>query len=248
MKARTKEELDFIRKSGQISAVALKKGLSKAEIGANLLDIERVVREAIEEGGADPAFMTVEGYEWATCLCLNDEVVHGVPRDIILKEGDLFTIDTGARYKGWCTDTAWTIKVGGGTNKLLSVGEEAMWAGIKQARAGNRVGDISAEMQRVIEKENGFCVVRSLVGHGIGKKLHEDPQIPGYGRKGTGPLLVEGMTVAIEAIYSESSMDVKMASDDWTYLTEDGSMAGMFEMSVIVGATGPEVLTDWRKA
>jgi methionyl aminopeptidase len=192
--------------------------------------------------------MTVEGYKWATCLCLNDEVVHGIPRDMVLKIGDLFTIDTGARYKGWCTDTAWTIKVGGGTNKLLSVGEEAMWAGIKQARAGNRVGDISAEMQRVIEKENGFCVVRSLVGHGIGKTLHEDPQIPGYGRKGTGPILVEGMTVAIEAIYSESSLDVKMASDGWTYLTEDGSMAGMFEMSVIVGATGPEVLTDWRKA
>lgn len=247
MKGRTPEELELVRKSGQISAKAMKRGLRLVKVGANLLEIEKAIRDEIESGGADPAFMTVEGYPFASCLCINDEVVHGLPRNIRLKAGDLFTIDTGARFQGWCTDTAWTVKVGGGSSKLLAVGEEAMWAGIKQAKAGNRVGDISAEMQRVVEKENGFCVIRTLVGHGIGKKLHEEPEIPGYGRAGVGSLLVEGMTLAIEIIYSESSLDVGLGDDGWVYKTLDGSMAGMFEMSVIVGKDGPEVITDWRK-
>lgn len=247
MKARTETELDLMRKSGQISAVALKKGLEMAQVGSKLTDIERVVKETIEASGAGCAFMTVPGYKYATCLCLNDEVVHGMPREITLKRGDLLTIDTGARFDGWCTDTAWTVEVGGGTNKFLAVGEEAMWAGIKQAKAGNRVGDISAEMQRVVERENNFCVIRTLVGHGIGKKLHEEPEVPGYGRRGTGSELIEGMTIAIEIIYSESSFEVKLGGDGWVYQTIDGSMAGMFEMSVVVGKDDPEVLTDWRK-
>lgn len=247
MRPRTESELELIRQSGLISAKAMKKGLELVKPGANLLDIEQAVRGEIEGNSAKPAFMTVAGYKWASCLCINDEVVHGIPHDRVLKEGDLFTIDTGARFQEWCTDTAWTVKVGGGSDKFLSVGEEAMWAGVKQAKAGNRVGDISAAMQEVVESRNYYCVIRSLVGHGIGKELHEEPQVPGYGTKGRGPVLTEGMTLAIEIMYSESSYDVELGADGWVYKTEDGSLSGMFEMSVIVGKNGPEVLTDWRK-
>lgn len=243
--ARTPEQLQLIRKSGVITAKALKKVLDNAKPGVSLVELDRIAEEEIRRLGGEPSFMTVEGYSWATCLTINNEVVHGIPRPIQLHEGDIFSIDMGAVFKGWHTDSAWTIIVGGGTNQLLETGEKAMWNGIKKAVTGHRVGDISSAMQTTLE-DKGYSVVRSLVGHGVGQHLHEEPEIPGYGVPNTGPKLIKNMTIAIEAIYAEGSGEVETSSDGWTIVTKDSSMHGFFEMSVIVGDKKPEVLTDWR--
>lgn len=251
---RTLKEQKLLKKSGSITAHALKKGLEVATVGANLLEIERVVEEEIKRLGGESSFKTVPGYHWTTCLTINNEVVHGVPRDYVLKEGDVLSIDLGAIYEGWHTDAAWSVLVESRESRVenrekkrfLQIGEEAMWAGLKQALMGNRIGDIGAAMQMVVEKKGGYRVVRTLVGHGIGRELHEEPEVPGFGEKHTGIVLKEGMSLAIEAIYTESSYDVKLAPDKWTYVSADGSLGAMFEMSVIVGKKSALVLTDWR--
>lgn len=289
MKPLTKEELDLMRKSGEMSAKALKNVLFAVKSGVSLVDLEKVVADTIEELGGTASFKTVPGYHWYSCITVNEEVVHGIPRDIVLRKGDKVSIDLGALYKGWHTDTAWSVVVEGEADqrvsesanqqidedeskseiahlqrnrapgaksetnaevdkrrKFLAVGEEALWAGVKKAVAGNRIGDISEAMQKTVEG-GGYEVVRSLVGHGVGRELHEDPEVPGFGKAGTGPVLHEGMTIAIEAIYTESSQEVKLADDGWTISSADGSLGGLFEMTVIVGKDKAEVITDWRK-
>jgi methionyl aminopeptidase len=255
---RKPEELKLMRKSGEMSAHALKNVLKAVKSGVSLEELEAVVAETIEEMGGTASFKTVPGYHWYSCININEEVVHGIPRDIRLKKGDKVSIDLGALYKGWCTDTAWSVIVEDGEEseisdeeiirrkKFLAVGEEAMWAGIKNAVAGKRIGDISEAMQKTIEGA-GFEVVRSLVGHGIGKELHEAPEVPGFGKAGTGMVLQEGNTIAIEAIYTESTREVVLAPDGWTIASADGSLGGLFEMTVIVGKDRAEVITDWRK-
>ncbi len=272
MKPRSSQELELMRKSGRISAAALKKAVEMSKVGVNLLEIEAAAERVIKDLGGQSSFKTVPGYHWTTCLTVNNEVVHGIPRDYILQEGDILSIDLGAVYEGWHTDCAWSVLVSPATDyrlqttakrhsgkqsaariseaekaRFLSIGEEGMWAGVKQAKAGNRIGDIGAAMQGVVEDKGGFKVVRTLVGHGIGRVLHEDPEVPGFGEKGIGFKLDSGMTLAIEAIYTESTYNVELAPDNWTYVSDDGSLAGMFEMSVVVGDKGAEVLTDWRK-
>lgn len=255
MKPRKPEELELMRKSGEMSAKALKNVLAAVKIGVTLVELEKVVAETIENLGGTASFKTVPGYHWYSCININEEVVHGIPREIVLKKGDKVSIDLGALYKGWHTDTAWSVIVDGEgevteeikkRKKFLAVGEEALWKGIKKAVSGNRIGDISAAMQETIEGA-GFEVVRSLVGHGIGKELHEEPEVPGFGKAGTGMVLQEGMTIAIEAIYTESTQDVVLAEDGWTIASSDGSLGGLFEMTVIVGKQEAEVVTDWRK-
>lgn len=243
---RSAEELKLMRKSGYISARALKRAINQAKVGISLLEIDRVATEEIKSLGGELSFITEPGYKWATCLTVNDEVVHGIPRDIILKEGDLLSIDVGALYKGWHTDTAWSIVVGGKPTKFLQVGKEALWKGIKQAQAGKRIGDISESIQKTVESA-GYSISRSLVGHGVGKKLHEDPEVPGFGKKGTGPYLKKGMTLAIEVIYTEGKADLQLAEDGWTISSKDGSLGGLFEMTVIIADSKPEVITDWRE-
>lgn len=245
MLPRTKQELALMRTSGRISAMALKGAILVAKPGVRLIDVDEVAEDTIIREGGRPAFKSVPGFYWATCLTVNDEVVHGLPRDIKLQRGDILGIDVGAEYKGWCTDAAWSLVVGGDRSKFLKAGEEALWDGIKKAIAGNKVGDISAAIQEKIEK-SGFSVVRSLVGHGVGKKLHEEPEIPGFGKVGTGAPLLEDMTIAIEVIYTQGSHETVIADDGWTISSRDGSLGGLFEMTVIVGKHNAEVLTDWR--
>ncbi len=248
----TADELDLMRQSGRISAQALKLAIESVHEGQSLEEIDKLVENKIKELGGGSSFKTVPGYNWTCCLTVNEEVVHGIPRPIILKAGDVLSIDMGTVYQGWHTDTAWSVIVPGSKEDLskkerfLKIGEKSLWAAIDQAKAGNRIGDISAAMQEVIETEGGYKVIRSLVGHGVGRQLHDDPEIPGFGFKGTGEVLVEGMTIAIEAIYTESTQEVVLDDDGWTLVSDDGSLGGMFEMSVIVGKDGPEVLTDWR--
>lgn len=246
VKPRQAGELKLMRKSGQISAYALKKVLRSIKPGVNLLALDSIAEEEIVKRGAKPSFKTVDGYKWTTCLCVNDELVHGIPRDIVLKTGDIVSVDVGAVYKGWHTDTAWSVVVGDEPNKFLKAGEEALWKAIKQAVEGNFIGDISHEIQSTIEKA-GFSVSRNLIGHGVGRELHEVPDVPGIGQKGIGLQLQSGMTLAIEVIYAEKSSEVKLAKDGWTYEVADGSNAGLFEMSVVVGKERAEVLTDFRK-
>lgn len=242
---KTALELELMRKSGHISAKALRKTLASVKPGVSLLELEEIAHREIKAHGADAAFKTVEGYQYSTCLTINDEVVHGIPRDIKLKDGDLLSIDLGARFKGWCTDTAWSVVVGGPSNFFLSTGEKALWQGIDQAVEGNRIGDISAAIQNVVEGA-GFSVSRSLIGHGVGRQLHEPPEVPGFGEAGTGIVLKSGMCLAIEVIYTGGRPEVVLAPDNWTLVSADHSLGGLFEMTIIVGKDSPEVITDWR--
>jgi methionyl aminopeptidase len=248
---RTEEELELMRKSGQITALALKKTIEAVKPGVSLFELDQIAEKEMRDLDASASFKTVPGYDFATCMNVNDEVVHGIPRkDVILKEGDVLKIDLGALYKSWHTDSAWTVVVGGDDNKkwgkFLSAGEEAMWAGVKNAVVGNHIGDISSAMQTVIER-NGLTVVRSLAGHGVGRAGHEEPEVPGFGTPKTGEKLLENMTLAIEIIYTDGGEDMYTKEDNWTLATDDGSTAGLFEMSVIVKEGKAEVLTDWRK-
>ena len=241
-------ELDLMRKSGEISAKALKKTMDSAEVGVTLKQLDQIAESEIKRFGAKSAFKTVPGYNFATCLTVNDEVVHGIPREVKLRRGDKLSIDLGALYKGWYTDVAWSISVGTGLNEktpFLKAGEKALWSAIDKAIPGNHVGDISSAIQNIIE-ESGFSVVRSLIGHGVGKALHEAPEIPGVGVGGEGSVLKMGMTLAIEVIYTGGAPDVSLSSDGWTVMTLDHSLGGLFEMTVVIKKDAPEVITDWR--
>jgi methionyl aminopeptidase len=250
-----KDQLELMRKSGVISAKALKKALETAQVGVSELELDKAAGDEIYKRGGDWSYKTVPDYHWATCVTVNQEVVHGIPKERKIQNGDLVSVDLAAMYKGWHTDNAWTILVGQETSdksqeweekkRFLQVGEEALFLGIKQAVAGKRVGDISAAIQKKVEGA-GYHVVRALVGHGVGREMHEEPEVPGYGRPGTGPVLKEGMTLAIEVIYAAGTSEVVIADDNWTYESEDGSMSGLFEMSIVVGKKKAEILTDWR--
>lgn len=247
MKSRNQYELTLMRKSGKIAASALSRAVRSVKVGVTELEVDEAVKNEIYKLGGDLSYKTVPGYKYATCITVNEQVVHGIPTTRKFETGDIVSIDLAVMYKGWHTDCAWTVLLGSDKEKekFLQIGEQALWESIKQAVPGNKVGDISSAIQKRVE-EGGYDVVRSLVGHGVGKSLHEDPQIPGAGVAGTGPFLKEASTLAIEVIYAEGKADVVLAPDNWTFETEDKSWGGLFEMTVIVDQH-PEVLTDWRK-
>lgn len=245
MIVKTKEELAIMREGGQKLGKILQTLLDYSISGRSLVEIDARAEELIGEAGGTASFKTVPGYKWATCLCVNEVVVHGIPTEYKLRKGDVFTIDIGMLYKGLHTDTAWTKIVDGQNDEFLRAGEEALWKAIGEARVGNRVGHLSKAIEDTIVPA-GFSIVKSLVGHGVGKMLHEDPQIPGFlrGKREDTPLLEEGMTIAIEVIYAMSKGDVKQANaDGWTIATKDGSTSAVFEHTVAIGAAGPVVLT-----
>jgi len=246
---KTAREIKAMREGGRITAAALKKILAAARPGAVLRDLDRLADEEISRGGGEPAFKRVEGYSFATCLNVNEGIVHGIPNGRELKEGDLLSADLGTYYGGLNTDCSWTVYVGdeeqAPPRKLafLETGREALARAIAQAVPGKRVDHISAAMQEVIEAA-GYRPADTLVGHGIGKDLHEDPQVPCLVRSGKGPELKEGMTLAIEAIYTEGPPNLKIEEDGWTLATEDGGLSGLFEHTVAVTAEGPIILTE----
>lgn len=237
-------ELKLIRKSGQIAAAALKKALLAVKPGVTELKIDQIAKDEIFKLGGDLSYKTVPGYDFATCITVNEQVVHGIPTERQFKEGDLVSIDLAVQYRGWHTDCAWTILLGKDPEKqkFLQAGEKALWKAIDQAVEGARIGDISATIQSEVEAA-GYSVVRSLVGHGVGKSLHQDPEIPGVGIAGTGPFIKNGMSLAIEVIYTKGSYELLLEKDGWTYSTADKSWGGLFEMSVIAGKGKAEVLT-----
>lgn len=246
-------QLDEMRKSGYITAFVLKKVLNQVKEGVSCLELDQLAESLLKRLGGEPSFKTVKGYLWSTCITINEQVVHGIPTQRILKAGDLISVDLGTVFKGWHTDAAWTVLVKGNQQtkegldkeKFLQVGEEALWKAVDQAVVGLRVGDISHAIQLQVEGA-GYSVVRSLVGHGVGRVLHDKPEIPGYGKPDTGIFLKKGMTLAIEVIYTSGGWEVVLGEDGWTFYSADHSLAGLFEMTVVVGKKKAEVLTDWR--
>jgi methionyl aminopeptidase len=214
--------------------------------GTTTLDLEKYVARRFKELGARPAFKGYRGYPCCLCASVNEEVIHGIPSDRrILKEGDIVSLDTGVILDGYVGDSAITVAVGTiseAAQRLMRVTEEALELAAQQVRLGNRLGDISATVQQHAEK-NGYSVVREFVGHGIGKAMHEEPQIPNFGRPGRGPVLKEGMVFAIEPMVNAGVAAVQVLDDNWTAVTADGALSAHFEHMVAVTRNGPDVLT-----
>lgn len=249
---KTEAELEIMARGGKILARIRDRLLDEVKVGTVPLQIDNLAKKLIQEAGGRPSFMTVKDYKWATCINVNDEVVHGIPGDKPLKEGDVVGLDVGLFYEGFHTDTSWTtvvrssqFAVDRSKEKFLTVGKQALRNAISEARLGNRVGHISKAIQDTIEGA-GYSVVRSLVGHGVGKKLHQPPQIPGIlTRKIEDTLaLQKGMVLAIEAIYNMGKPEITYKNNDgWTLATLDGSISGLFEETVAISQKGPIVLT-----
>lgn len=221
--------------------------VSKIGPGVKLLELEQLADSLINKSGGEAAFKQVPGYEWATCININEGVVHGVPSAYEIQDGDVVSVDVGMIYRGWHTDTSTTVVAGKGNPKkqqLLRVGKLALAAAIKAARIGNRIGHISQAMELVLQ-QGGMSPVRTLTGHGIGRTLHEFPPIPCFleGRVEDTAVINEGVGLAIEAIYTTGRPETKVAADGWTVVTVDGSLAGLFEETVFITAQGPLVLT-----
>lgn len=209
------------------------------------MDLDAVAETVIREAGAAPSFKGYQGFPAAICASVNEELVHGIPGDRVLQEGDIVAVDIGAYYKGYHGDGAWTYpvgEIGTETQRLLEVTEASLYEGIRQACAGNRLSDVSHAVQTAVESQ-GFSVVREYVGHGIGRDMHEAPQIPNYGPPGRGPRLKPGMVLAIEPMVNVGGPEVKTLIDNWTVVTVDGSLCAHFEHTVAIGEDGPVILT-----
>ncbi len=240
------QALDRMREAGRLLGRALRVCREMAKPGVSTLEIDREVETLITQAGARPAFKGYRGFPATICASINEEVVHGIPAaHRRLAEGDIVGLDLGAVVDGYYADAAITVPVGEVTpevQRLVDVTRESLERGIAQARPGRRLGDISAAVQRHVEAA-GFSVVRAFVGHGIGRQLHEDPQIPNFGEPGKGPILRPGMVLAIEPMVTMGHWGVRVLADRWTAVTEDGSWAAHFEHTVAVTDAGPEVLT-----
>jgi methionyl aminopeptidase len=240
------EELLRMRRAGQVVIAAKRLCRDLVAPGISTLELDAAVEALIRRMGAAPAFKGYRGFPATICISINEEVVHGIPAaHRRLKEGDIVGIDLGAIVDGYYADAALTLAVGevpAKVGRLLEVTREALELGIDQARPGRRLGDISATVQRRVESA-GFGVVRSFVGHGIGRQLHEDPQVPNFGEPGKGPVLRPGMVLAIEPMVTMGHWEVRVLEDRWTAVTADGSLAAHFEETVAITTDGPDVLT-----
>lgn len=236
-----------MRRAGRITAGAITRILEAVRPGVTTAQLDGVGEEAIRGAGAVPSFKGYRGFPASICTSVNDQIVHGIPGSRVLKEGDLLSLDVGAIWEGYHGDSAVSVFVGGEppsaeAEKLLRVTEDALEAGIGMLRSGGRLGDVSHAVQHVVEGA-GFSVVREYVGHGIGRSLHEDPPIPNFGDPGRGPKLGPGLVVAIEPMVNLGGWETRVLADDWTVVTEDGSLSAHFEHTIAITDDGPEVLT-----
>jgi methionyl aminopeptidase len=239
------EEIEKARASNRIVAEVLSKLREKIKPGVTTRELDKFAESVTEKRGAKPAFKGYRGYPYSLCTSVNEQVVHGMPSERVLIEGDIIGIDFGVCHQGFFGDAAVTLPVGKVDEKalrLMQVTEQSLYAGIERAGAGNRLGDISAAVQGKVEAA-GFSVVRDFVGHGIGKNLHEDPQIPNFGKKGRGVELKTGMILAIEPMVNAGGYKVRVLPDGWTVITEDGSLSAHFEHSVAITENGPDILS-----
>lgn len=250
IKIKNAHEIKLMRRSGQLAQRILNRLGEAAQVGVSSHELDEMAWRYLREAGADSPFYGYLGrhntpFPGAICASLNEAVVHGVPTREPLKSGDIIALDVGSVVQGWIGDTAGTFAIGEipeSTQRLLRVTKEALFLGIKEARVGNRVGDISHAIQTHVE-EHGYHVVEALVGHGVGRSLHEDPNVPNFGKKKDGPRLRPGMTIAIEPMVNEGTAEVRYLDDEWTCVSADGSLSAHYEHTVAILSDGPEILT-----
>ena len=244
---KTNEEIELLRENNLLVSQALAEVGKHIKPGVTTKELNRIAEDFIRSHGAIPSFLGYEGYPASACISVNEQVVHGIPSDYVIKEGDIVSVDLGTFMTGVNGDSAYTFAVGeiaDDVRQLLEVSKEALYKGTAQAKAGNRVGDISAAVQEYAESF-GYGVVRELEGHGLGRKMHEAPGVPNYGARGRGPLLKEGMVICIEPMITMGNRAIVFERDGWTVRTRDRKPAAHFEFAVAIRKDGPDVLTDF---
>ena len=245
---KTAEEIELLRENNLLVSATLAEVGKHVRPGVSTLELDKLAEEFIRSHGAEPGFLGYGGFPNTLCMSVNEEVVHGIPSaKRILKEGDVLSVDCGTLMKGFYGDSAYTFAVGEIAPEvadLLRVTKEALYKGVAPAKVGNRVGDVASAVQEHAER-HGYSVVRELVGHGLGRKMHEEPEVPNYGARGRGPLLKEGMVICIEPMINMGARYVVFERDGWTVRTRDRKPSAHFEFAVAVGKEGPDVLTDF---
>ncbi len=242
------QEIEQMAASGAILARCLQMLRSKARAGVTTGDLDEAAETFIRSQGAEPAFKGYRGFPGSICASPNSMIVHGIPGKYKLQRGDILSIDVGVVLNGWVSDAAVTVPIGPVSpiaTRLMQTTRESLFEAVELVRPGNHLGDVSAAVQRKVEAD-GFAIVRALVGHGVGREMHEDPQIPNHGEPGTGPELEEGMVLAIEPMTTAGDDGIRVGSDNWSVYASDGSLACHFEHTVAVTAEGPRILTPWH--
>lgn len=242
---KNQKEIDLMRAAGEIVGETLLLLEKKVKPGITTSELDRIAEEFITKHGARPSFKGLYGFPASLCISVNEQVVHGIPGGYVLKDGDIISVDCGAELNGFHGDAARTFPVGNVSEeakRLIEVTQQSFFEGIKYAQVGNRLSDISHNVQKYVEA-SGFSVVRDFVGHGIGRSVHESPDVPNYGRPGRGPKLVEGMALAIEPMVNIGDYKVKVENDEWTVVTKDNSLSAHYENTIVILPDGPEILT-----
>lgn len=245
IKIKNNQEIALMREAGKITAGALELAATLVKPGVSLIHIDSEIHRFIMSHGATPSFLHYNGFPASACISVNDEVIHGIPGKRLLTEGDIVKVDVGACYKGYHGDAARTLfcgEVSEDAKRLERITRESFFEGIKYADPSHRLGDISHAIQEHVENA-GFSVVKEFVGHGVGAHLHEDPEVPNYGRAGRGTRLYEGMTLAIEPMVNFGTAEVSVLDNDWTVVTDDGMLSAHYENSILITENGPEILT-----
>lgn len=244
---KSQDEVEYIRKSSLLVGKTLAEVARHLKPGVSTLELDGIAEKFIRDHGAVPSFKGYSGYKHSLCISVNEEIVHGIPGSRIVKDGDVISIDCGVFMNGFHGDSAYTFPVGGVSEEvltLLRVTKTSLYKGIAKARSGNRVGDISAAVQEYAEA-HGYGVVRELVGHGIGRKLHEKPEVANYGKRGTGPMLKRGITIAIEPMINMGTRQIRQLSDGWTVITGDRKPAAHFEHTIAITDGEPDILSSF---
>ena len=242
---KSEREIELMRRAGKITAAARALAGEMVKPGVTTREIDKAVFHFIRSQGAEPSFLNYNGYPASVCVSVNDEIIHGIPGPRVLKEGDIVSVDVGSTYKGYVSDAARTYGVGEISKEaqhLIDATRESFFKGLEFCKVGYRLSDISHAIQKSAEGE-GFSVIRDFVGHGVGQQMHEDPQIPNYGRPGRGPRLASGMVFAIEPMICQGAYDVETLSNDWTVVTLDGKLAAHYENTVVITDGEPQLLT-----
>ena len=245
IKIKNNQEIALMREAGKITAGALELAATLVKPGVSLIHIDSEIHRFITSHGATPSFLHYNGFPASACISVNDEVIHGIPGKRLLTEGDIVKVDVGACYKGYHGDAARTLfcgEVSEDAKRLERITRESFFEGIKYADPSHRLGDISHAIQEHVENA-GFSVIKEFVGHGVGAHLHEDPEVPNYGRAGRGTRLYEGMTLAIEPMVNFGTAEVSVLDNDWTVVTDDGMLSAHYENSILITENGPEILT-----
>jgi methionyl aminopeptidase len=246
---KTPDQIEAMAAAGSIQARCLRMLRSKCRPGVTTAELDQAAERFITSQGAEPSFLGYRGFPGSICASPNSMVVHGIPGDYELRRGDVLSLDVGVTKDGWVADAAITVPIGAVTSEarqLLQTTEAALHAGTEHARLGNHLGDISHAIQRRIESD-GLSIIRSLVGHGVGRDMHEDPQVPNYGEPGRGPALEVGMVLAIEPMVNAGSPEVRLGEDGWAVYSADSSLAAHFEFTVAITEDGPRILTPWHE-